>query len=176
MSAPTATAAPLPVVFVEDEARIGHFDLADRLGHGDRRDVSRLVKRNRTELGRYGSIGRRAQMVAIGSGAKRSVTEYLLNEPQAILVSVFAQTPAAADVRQMLIETFMAARRGQLRSARAITVPPVEKPNSGRIMHRKRAFAGAVANLMDAGVDYRDFDHDRVIAFADGLRRVSEAF
>ncbi len=167
---------PFPVVFVEDEPRIGHFELAERLGHGDRRDVSRLVRRNRAELGRYGSIGQRAQMVAIGSGARRSVTEYLLNEPQALLVCIFAQTKQAADVRQMLVETFLAVRHDQRRKSRAIVVDAPAKPSPHRVVHRKRAFAVAVANLMDAGIDYRDFDHDRVTAFADGLRKVSEAF
>jgi hypothetical protein len=168
--------AAIPVVFAEDEPRIGHFDLAERLGHIDRRAASRLVQRSRNELRGYGPIGQRVRMVSIGSGAKRAVQEYLLNEPQAILVCIFAQTPKAAEVRKLLIETFLSAREVQRRSARAIAVEAAEKPSQARIDNRKRAFAGAVANLMDAGVDYRDFDHDRVTAFADGLRKVSEAF
>lgn len=176
MPLPAQQTPAFPVVFVESEPRIGHFDLAERLGHGDRRDVARLVQRSRAELGRYGSIGQRAQMVEIGSGARRKVNEYLLNEPQSLLVCIFAQTKQAADVRQMLIETFISARDEQRRLSRSIVVEAPKVANRQRIDHRKRSFAAAVANLMDAGVDYRDFDHDRVVAFAHHLRRVSEAF
>ena len=171
-----ARAQLFPVVYVDDEARIGHFDLADRLGHGDRRDVSRLIQRSRQELGRYGSIGQRAQMVRIGSGARRSVNEYLLNEPQSLLVCIFAQTTRAADVRQILIETFLSVRHEQRRKSRAIVVAPREGVSALKITSRKRAFASAVASLMDIGIDYRDFDQERVIEFAGRLLNVSEAF
>lgn len=168
-------AALFPVIYVEDEARIGHFDLAARLGHGDRRDVSRLIQRNRAELSRYGQMGSRAQMIAIGNGAKRSVTEYLLNEPQAILVCMFAQTPRAADVRQAVIETYMAVRHGHL-VQRRFPVAPREGVSPLKVASRKRSFAISVANLMDIGIDYRDFDQDRVTEFAGRLLNVSEAF
>jgi hypothetical protein len=173
--APSQTAA-FPVIFSEDEPRIGHFDLAERLGHIDRRAASRIVQRNRAELRGYGLVGQRVHPIRTGKGRIQRVTEYLLNEPQAILVCIFAQTPKAAEVRKLLIETFLSARQVQRRSARAITVKAPARPSQARVDHRKRAFAGAVARLMDAGVDYRDFDHDRVTAFADGLRKVSEAF
>lgn len=165
-----------PVIFVENEPRIGHFDLAERLGLVDRRAASRLIQRNRAELRRYGLDGHRVHPIRTGKGRVQHVTEYLLNEPQALLVSIFAQTKQAADVRRALIETFIAARSEQRRSTRAITIEAPAKPNQARIDHRKRHFAGAVASLMDAGIDYRDFDHDRVIAFADGLRKISQAF
>ena len=53
-------------------------------------------------------------MVEIGSGAKREVQEYWLNEEQALLVAVLSKAPNAPAVRAMLIRVFVAYRRGRL--------------------------------------------------------------
>jgi hypothetical protein len=53
-------------------------------------------------------------MVNIGSGAKREVQEYWLNEPQALLIAMRSDAELAPAVREMPIRVFMAWRQGRI--------------------------------------------------------------
>jgi hypothetical protein len=68
------------------------------------------------------SLGRISDAVSLNPTAVkraggRSGTAFLLNEPQALLICMFARTERAAAVRDQMIEVFMAWRRGQLAGA-----------------------------------------------------------
>lgn len=94
-----------------EEPRVRDVDLAERLGFRRPRKVRELIQRSLSELQRYGvcpTVGRTS-----GPRGGRPTQEYLLNEPQALLVCIKSDAPAAADVRQQLIDVFMAWRHGR---------------------------------------------------------------
>jgi len=100
---------------VEGEPRVRDLDLAERLGFHTPGNLRRLIKRNSDEFVRYGFLASVAKIPDRRGG--RPGTEYWLNEPQALLVCMFARTRNSADVREQLIRVFMAWRRGELGSA-----------------------------------------------------------
>ena len=107
------------------EPRVRDLELGERLGLGQPRDIRKLIYRNADELGRHGPLLQSEAMVAIGSGARRATTEYLLTEGQALLVCMVARTPKAAEVRRQVIEVFLAWRRGELQAAPRGEVAPI---------------------------------------------------
>lgn len=96
------------------EPRVRDVRLGEVLGFDRDRKVRDLISRHRGEILDYGPLPQVGAMVHIGSGAKREVAEYHLNESQALLVCLFARTEKAAAVRKQLIEIFLAYRRGEL--------------------------------------------------------------
>lgn len=112
---------------IEGDARIGCRDVAQALGFARVEALHRLIERNRAELEGHGEVFRhgggilrhRGEIIGEGSAAPKAAkrgqpqVHYLLNEPQAILVCMFARTPAAAAVRRQIVEVFLAWRRGQ---------------------------------------------------------------
>lgn len=52
--------------------------------------------------------------VAIGSGAKREVTAFYLNEEQALYVTLHSHTERSNAVKVSVVKVFTAWRRGQL--------------------------------------------------------------
>jgi prophage antirepressor-like protein len=94
-----------------DEPRIQDLRLAQGLGFARPRVLRELIERNSAEIQRYGLTPRRTAKPKGGIG--RPTDSYFLNEPQALLVCMFSNTPRAADVRQQLITVFMAWRRSQ---------------------------------------------------------------
>lgn len=131
-----------------------------------RRGVSDIIDSNRAEIERHGPIAAEPHMVATGSGARRQVSEYLLNEPQALLVCMFSRTQRAADVRSALISVFMAWRRGQ-------SSPVVLSAGSSthRIRAAKMRFAEAATSLDALGVDVSAIDMNAVLAFGRAVLR-----
>jgi hypothetical protein len=83
----------------EGEPRARDLDIADRLGFSQPRDIRKLIKRHSAELEQFGPSRHRGAMVDIGSGAKREVQEYWLNEGQALLVSILSDAPNAPAVQ-----------------------------------------------------------------------------
>lgn len=104
---------------IQDEPRVHDLRLAEALGFGRTRDVRKLIERNVAELERYGVICATVAQINRRPDGRietrgRPTRAYHLNEGQALLVCMFSATERAADVRQQLIEVFMAWRRGQL--------------------------------------------------------------
>ena len=93
------------------EPRVADLDLAAKLGMADPHDIRRLINRNSAELGGYGEL---SGMVPEKPSQGRPGRTYLLNEPQALLVCMFARTERAAEVRRQVIEVFRAYRQGLL--------------------------------------------------------------
>lgn len=95
---------------ISNEPRILDLRIAERLGMADVHDIRRTIEANRPELERYGEIsGRRPEIRGRG---RRPSTEFLLNEPQTLLICMFSRTEKAAEVRQEVIQIYMAFRNG----------------------------------------------------------------
>jgi hypothetical protein len=96
--------------FEDGELRVVDLELAEQLGFERPRDIRKLIERNLPELERYGKCATASHKPDRGFDA----TEYWLNEPQAVLICVLSKTLRAADVRQEVIEVFMAYRHGRI--------------------------------------------------------------
>lgn len=99
---------------IDDEPRVQDLRLAEALGFLLPYDIRKVIRRNAAELQRYGAIFATTAKNTDPRGRGRPGTEYHLTEGQALLVCMFAETERAADVRQALIEVFMAWRKGQM--------------------------------------------------------------
>jgi molybdopterin synthase catalytic subunit len=95
----------------DDEPRVKDVRIAERLGMTQPLNIRQTIEANRGELERYGAIFTHRVK---NTGRGRSATEYYLNEPQTLLLCMLSRTDRAADVRQEVIEVFMAYRRGEL--------------------------------------------------------------
>lgn len=125
------------------EPRVMDLRLADALGFTQARNIRNLITRNIDELRRHGEIvATMTNLVAASEGnslhgeanspdddddpkpphsgavsqRRRGApsTDYWLNEPQALLICMFARTDKAADGREEIIRVFLAWRRGEL--------------------------------------------------------------
>ena len=102
------------VVEVE-EPRILDVVLSDRLGFAHIDNLRKLILRNAAELRRYGGLSRQVVRKAESETATgRPEVGHLLNEAQALLVCLFSRTERAADVREEVINAYLAWRRGVL--------------------------------------------------------------
>lgn len=103
------TTDEIPVVERDGEPRARDLDIAERLGFERPRSIRKLIDRNLKELERFGTCYT-VEHVVRGN----AVSEFWLNEEQALLVATLSSAPNAPDVRAMLIRTFVAWRRGHL--------------------------------------------------------------
>jgi hypothetical protein len=99
----------VPEPFEDGEPRILDLDIAERLGFDRPSNIRNLIDRNLGELRRYGVC---FTMKQTPSGGGRPGSAYWLNEPQALLICIKSDTLRSEDVRQEVIEAFIAYRRG----------------------------------------------------------------
>jgi len=101
-----------------DEPRVRDIDIAERAGLPRARDIRPLIVRNMEELEAHGRIDMRGHKSRIskpnGGHELREVTEYYLNEAQAVALVSLMRTPQAVELRIALVKLFVAYRRGQL--------------------------------------------------------------
>lgn len=117
---------PTDLTIYNGEPRIKDLRLAEVLDFAQARDIRQLIKRNSNELSHHGGIcGAVPQNSPDPLGRGRPAMEYLLNEAQALVISMLARTPKAPEVRKMVIDVFMEWRRGQLAPARNTTPDPI---------------------------------------------------
>lgn len=102
----------IPLTVIEEQPRARDLDIAERLGMARPRKIRDLIERNKAELESFGSLAPRW-----GKSRGQEFTEFHLNEEQALLIATLSDAPKAAEVRSMLIRTFVAYRRGQLAPA-----------------------------------------------------------
>jgi hypothetical protein len=137
----------------EGEPRALDLDIGKRLGLTRPRDLRKLIERNLPELEAFGTCATVAHVVR-----GNEVTEYWLNEEQALLVATLSEAPNAPAVRSMLIRTFVAWRRGHLM--------PITKGALGRqvaaILDDK--LTKLVTNLLPAMVEERLAADPRIAA------------
>jgi hypothetical protein len=101
------------LVQMETEPRVLDVRLGAALGFERPRDVRKIIERNKSELSMHGEVCATVAQTSARGG--RPSTEYLLNEPQALLLCMFSRTACASEVRRELIRVFMEWRRGALR-------------------------------------------------------------
>lgn len=122
---------------VEAEPRIKDAPLGERLGMAQPLSIRQLIDINRAELERYGLLhtshdSRTGKDLQAGSS-------YYLNEPQALLLCILSRAERAADVRQEVVEVYMAYRRGDLPEQVEETVPIVSPVFPGfRFMEERK--------------------------------------
>jgi len=109
---PTQPMRAFNVAPINGEPRVLDLEIAGRLIYENEYMIRQLIERNRSELERYGVLFTAKKTSGIEGG--RPGIEYWLNEPQSVLVCMLSKTPRAADVRQELIEVFLAYRRGDI--------------------------------------------------------------
>ncbi|WP_375628915.1 MULTISPECIES: phage antirepressor KilAC domain-containing protein [unclassified Bartonella] len=97
---------------VENEPRVRDVDLAEKLGFVRTRDVRKLITRNMQEIERFGRCATVAHVIK-----GNNVTEYWLNEEQALLIATLSNTEKSSQVRYMLIKLFVAWRRGEIKQS-----------------------------------------------------------
>lgn len=101
---------------IDEEPRIKDIVLGEALGLKKSRDIRPVIEANMPELQSFGSMPLVTAMITAGKGAKRTVQEYFLNEPQALLLCMFSRTERAAQVRRELISVYLAHRtRGMVK-------------------------------------------------------------
>lgn len=96
------------------EPRVRDVDLAERLGFSRGRDIRPLIDKHRIALEGFGAVERRANTVTSGKGRRQDVDEIWLNEPQSLYVGAKSDAPNAPAVLTMLINVFVAWRKGHL--------------------------------------------------------------
>ena len=105
-----------------DEPRIQDLVLGERLGFDRPRKIRDIIARNRVELEVYGELPQKSGIRAVSphSGAKgasavngRTGSAYYLNEGQALVICALSRTEKAAQIRKLIIDVFMAWRRGK---------------------------------------------------------------
>ena len=96
---------------IDAEPRVEDVLLARNLGMAVPRTIRTKIKENLAELTLHGTVCTSA--IATSAKGGRPGTAYYLNEPQALLICMFANTAKAAQVRKMLIDVFMEYRRSQ---------------------------------------------------------------
>lgn len=150
----------------DGEPRIADVKLADVLGFKNRRNIRELISRNASELEGYGTLPCRTASSTGGNGAQRDVSEYLLNEGQALVICSLSRTDMAAQVRRALIDVFMAWRKGAVPQG----ATPVQA-SAHRIRAAKLRFAEAATALDALGVDVPAINLSAVLAFGRAVLR-----
>lgn len=128
----TVHLSPADISIVANDPRILDLRLGDALAFSQPRDIRKLISRNQSELGTYGEICATVSQITPDDetnpkGAGRPGQEFWLNEPQALLICMFARTANAAEVRRALISAFLAWRRrreGDATAPRRIDLAP----------------------------------------------------
>jgi hypothetical protein len=101
----------------EGEPRVMDVRLGEALGMAQPLNIRKVIEKNAAELARYGPIHAAREMVLLGSGARREVTVYYLDEPQTLLICMLSRAPNAPDAREQMIRLCMAYRHGKLVAA-----------------------------------------------------------
>lgn len=146
---------------IGDEPRVRDLKLAEGLGFGQPDHVRKLIRRHEPELLTHGPLFRDKVSGNLPVGG-RPQQHYLLNEPQALLVCMFARTPAAAEVRRQVVAVFLAWRRGELTAA-----SPVQ---SDLLARRLGDLSARLEALERLGLRLRDGDGEavaRALTYAD---------
>lgn len=108
------------------EPRVKDLRLAQVLEFSNHYNIRQLIKRNEAEMQKHGQVFCTAQKnTQDPQGRGRPAMEYLLNEAQALVISMLARTPRAPEVRKMVIDVFMQWRRGQVQQKQKWETDPI---------------------------------------------------
>ena len=104
----------LVVSVIENEPRVRDLDLAVRLGFDRPTSIRVTIKRHADELATYGQLHQIDAVVERDKRGAIEVSEFWLNEEQALLICMLSRTEKAKEVRAEVIRVFMDYRRGEL--------------------------------------------------------------
>lgn len=147
---------------IGDEPRVRDLKLAEGLGFDRPSNVRNVIRRHAEELRAHGLVLQIEAPIVSGKGRVQNVSEYWLNEPQALLICMFARTPAAAEVRRQVVAVFLAWRRGELTAASSVRGDP--------LAHRLDDLCARLEALERLGLRLRDGDSEataRALTHAD---------
>lgn len=108
---------------IKGDARVADHRLAEVLGFSRTRDLHRLIRSSSDELEDFGEVFANESKNPSPRGG-RPIKTYYLNEHQAVLISMKAETAKARSGRKLIAEVFIAWRRGELPAILAPTVDP----------------------------------------------------
>ncbi len=91
---------------IDGEWHVRDVALAERLGLERPTNVRRTIEAQMDELKSLGPSHAISAMVAIGSGARREVKEYYLNQPQVLLIAMLGRTEASRRLRADMIRVY----------------------------------------------------------------------
>jgi len=114
----------------EGEVRISDARLAVLLGYAQPRYIRDIIRTNQEELLTHGVLRRFTAKPPSGSQGGRPERMIMLNEAQAILVTMFSRTQRAAEARRQIVQVFIAWRHGHLVPAQPeieLTLPAPER-------------------------------------------------
>jgi hypothetical protein len=173
----------LPALAVSDvrkiagEPRVADLRLGEVLGYAKPINVRRVVRKHHKELQRHGRLNFNCGNSISGKGRVMESREYDLNEAQALVVCMHAQTPQAVEVRAQIIEVFLAYRRGELTRKLPVSTPTNDLDSRWAKMERRlRQLEKLVAAqpIIDSPAYARAVAYAPTVLFlqsADGRRR-----
>lgn len=120
--------SPADLKLIDTQPRVMDLRLADALGFDRDRKIRDLIKRSTGELQQHGEVCTTVGQTSQAGG--RPSLEYWLNEPQSLLICMFARTENAAEVRKEIIRVFMDWRAAHAQPQKALPAPdlPSEIP------------------------------------------------
>lgn len=120
----TAHISPTDLHVLDAEPRILDLRLAEALGFVHPLNIRKLIRRNSAELAQHGEVFSTVAKTSDPQRGGRPGAEYWLNEPQSVLLCMFARTARGAEVRKEIIEVFIGWRRSHAFPA----LQPPEQP------------------------------------------------
>jgi hypothetical protein len=106
----------LDVREIDGELRVRDVDLArNLLEMAQPLNIRQTIKANIEEIQGLGTVHALREPSTSGNGTSQDSTIYWLNEEQALLLTVLSRTPKGREARAVLIKTFVAYRRGDLK-------------------------------------------------------------
>lgn len=158
----TLTDHPIAIIPNDGEPAVRDLDLGSRLGFQRPDKIRQVIQRHCAEIEAYGTLAQFGATSPMPNGGTKAVTEYHLTEEQALCVCALSRAPQAAKVRRMLIETFMAYRRGQL-------VPDVDLKSIGGVVKGiiRKTLTDEFAELKQALVEVAEARDTRRTVTAD---------
>lgn len=88
--------------------------LGEVLGYTDPKKVRAVIRRHNGELSDHGVLTQVGAKPIRGSRGGRPEVSYMLNEAQAVLVTMFSRTERAAEARRQIVSVFLTYRHGKL--------------------------------------------------------------
>ena len=132
-----------------DEPRVLDVRLGEALGMVRPGIIRASIEANRREIEGLGTLHAARATSAMPNGGSKVITQYYLNEAQALLLCMFARTSRAVEVRRQVIEVFMAWRHGDLEPVAA----PNDLPSGDLIKSVRHLRAGGMFKVEEiAGI------------------------
>ncbi len=91
---------------IDNTPRIQDYLLGEKLGFSRPRAIRQIIERNLEELRGFGKCAPQAVAGSIANGAQREVSEYWLNESQAIYVCMRSRAKNSTEIRKEILKVF----------------------------------------------------------------------